>query len=400
MANDFSASFKEVWAKEQQRIFYKINVARQIADVSFEPELKEGNTFSRTYRSSNRIQRYTRGTDLVIDDKTDTKEQLVVNQSFGTGFYIDKLDEIQDSYDAGAAYGKDDGIYLSNQIDADILGEYQNATSIVDDGTLGGTTGNGIQVNATNVLDIFAAAKKKLRKQNIPLEMGLFAVISPEMAEVLEKMVAGRDTTKGDEALGNGYMGKYLGFETYNSNQTAGSAVLNLATQPTDGDTVVINGVTFTFKTVLGSTAGNVLIGANAAAAQTNLRAAVNAPTTTNTTQVALSAADARLYLNATMGAFSSNKATVVFKGVGTLVVSSVLTAAADGFATATQLQHCLFGVKGGTAFIIQKEASPVFKEEPKRVGGNVLNVILYGFKTFADGAKMLVDVKLDSSSF
>lgn len=400
MANSFSASFREVWAKEQQRIFYKVNVARQIADVSFEPELKEGNTFSRTYRSSNGIQRYTRGTDITIDDKTDTKESLVVVQSFATGFYIDDLDAIQNSVDAAANYGKDDGVYLSNQIDADILGEYQNAVSIVDDGALGGTTGNGIQVSAANVLDIFAAAKKKLRKQSIPLEMGLFAVVSPEMGEVLEKMVAGRDTSKGDDALGNGFIGKFLGFSTYSSNQTAGSAPLTLATQPTDGDTVNINGVTFTFKTTLGTTAGNVLIGANAAEAQTNLRTLINAPGTTTSTGVALSEANKRLFVNATMSAFSSNIATVIFKGVGVLTVSSVLTAATDGWSSTKQLQHNLFGVKGGTAFIIQKEAKPVFKDEPKRPGGNILNVILYGYKTFADGAKMLVNVKLDSSSF
>jgi len=34
-------------------------------------------------------------------------------------------------------YAQDDGIYLSNQIDADVLGEYGSATSTVDDGTIG-----------------------------------------------------------------------------------------------------------------------------------------------------------------------------------------------------------------------------------------------------------------------
>jgi len=401
MANSFSASFKQYWARKQQRVFYKINVAQKIADVSFEKELKEGNTFTRTYRSSNRIQRYIRGSDITIDDKTDTGENLVVDQSFSTGFYVDDFDAIQNSYDAAKEYGEDDGVYLSNQVDADLLGEYSNAASIVDDGTLGGTPGNGITISPTNVLDIFAAAKKKLRKLNIPLEMGLVAVVSPEMEEVLEKLVAGRDTSKGDQALNDGYVGKFLGFQTYASNQTSGSAVLSLATQPTNTDPIVINGVTFTFVSVIGAAAGNVLIGANVDATRANLAALINAPGTTTANGVALSATNQRLFINAS--AVNDNAAdtlAVKFKGVGSLTVSETLTDAVDGWTTTKQLQHNLFGVKGGTGFIIQKEPRLSFKEEPKRHGGNILNGILYGYKTFNDGAKMLVDVAVDSSSF
>ena len=35
MANNLSASFEEIWAKEQQTVFYKKNVAMEVADTSF-----------------------------------------------------------------------------------------------------------------------------------------------------------------------------------------------------------------------------------------------------------------------------------------------------------------------------------------------------------------------------
>ena len=35
MANALTASFPEIWAKEQQEVFYKENVAMAVADVSF-----------------------------------------------------------------------------------------------------------------------------------------------------------------------------------------------------------------------------------------------------------------------------------------------------------------------------------------------------------------------------
>lgn len=49
------------------------------------------------------------------------------------------------------------------------------------------------------------------------------------------------------------------------------------ATAPSDGDTVTIGGYTYTFKTTLGSTPFQVLIGVSAAVALDNLKSAINA---------------------------------------------------------------------------------------------------------------------------
>jgi len=69
-----------------------------------------------------------------------------------------------------------------------------------------------------------------------------------------------------------------------------------LSTNPGNGKTLTldINGtnVVFTFVTVIGSAAGNVLIGASAAATCANLLALLNQPQTTTSTGVALSAAN------------------------------------------------------------------------------------------------------------
>ena len=52
-------------------------------------------TFNKPYRSSNSVQTYTRGTSITIDDKTDTQDQLVINQQFATGFYIDDMELVK-----------------------------------------------------------------------------------------------------------------------------------------------------------------------------------------------------------------------------------------------------------------------------------------------------------------
>src|SRR5580704_3818490 len=72
-----------------------------------------------------------------------------------------------------------------------------------------------------------------------------------------------------------------------------------LSTNPTNTKTLTltINGtaVVFTFVSSIGSTAGNVLIGASAAATAANLLALLNQPQTTTSTGVALSAGNQQL---------------------------------------------------------------------------------------------------------
>lgn len=400
MLNSFSADFPEIWAKEQQEIFYKENVAMQVADTSFKSEMSFWDTLNRPYRSANAVQSYTRGTAITINDKTDTQEQLSVNKQFADGFYVDDFDKIQSRYDLIAAYARDGWEYLSNIVDSDVLGEYVNAASTVDDGDIGWTAGNGIALSTTNVLKTISAAKKSLRKLNISAT-DLFGVISPEFEDILIQYGAGRDTTMWDNANQKGAVMNFYGFDLYVSNQTSGTAVLTMATVPTATNTVVINWVTFTAVTTIGTAAWNFLIG-TADATRANLAGLINDPTTTSSTQVALSTEDAKVFANQ-ITATNDNTAdtlTVIAKWVGTLTVSETLAAAADIWTAVNQVQHNLFGKRWATTLVMQSDARPQVKQVPDKLGVNILNGVLYWVKTFADGAKKLVDVQIKSSTF
>lgn len=75
--------------------------------------------------------------------------------------------------------------------------------------------------------------------------------------------------------------------------------------------TITIAGIVFTTVDVIGTTAGNVLIGADAATTLTNLTALINNPTTTSSTQVALSAENA-YKLKTLLGITATTTATVM----------------------------------------------------------------------------------------
>jgi len=401
MANNLTADFPEIWAREQQEIFYKENVASKIADTSFEAEMAFGDTLNRPYRSSNAVQSYTRGTDITIDDKTATNEQLSINRQFATGFYMDDFDKIQSKYDEIARYAQDNGVYLANQVDSDVLWEYVNATSTVDDGDIGWTAGNGIALTSSNVLKTVSAAKKALKKQNIP-STDLFGVISPEVEDILIQYGAGRDTAMWDTANKEWVIMNFYGFDLYVSNQTAGSAELTMAVDPTATNTVVINGVTFTAVSTIGTTPGNFLVGTNADTSRAALAGLINDPSTTDANGVALSAEDQKVFANqiSATNNDTTDILTVIAKWVGTLEVSETLADAGDIWTAVDQKQHNLFGKRGATTLVMQSDARPEIKDEPKKFGKNILNGVLYGFKTFADWAKKLVNVEIKSSTF
>jgi hypothetical protein len=398
MANSFSADFPEIWSRVQQQQFFKETVAVAIADVSAKSQMSVGDTFNKPYRSSNSVQTYTRGTSINIDDKTDTQEQLVVNNQYATGFYIDDMDSIQSNYDLIASYAKDDTDLLNIQIDGDVLGEYSNAVSSVDAGDVGGTAGLPVVLTTSNVSAVFGAAHSKLAKQNVALK-NKFAVLSPEFENILVQYGAGRDTNSGDSVQNNGFIGKFYGFDLYMSNNLSGEVLITIDTEPTAADTLVLDGITFEFVAAP-ATAGQIDLSGTVDTTVGYLVNLINNPSTTSATQIALSTDDARRVSRnwtATQDA-GNDTVTVVAKGVGRLVASETFTAGTN--VITKEIQHNLMGIKGNISLVIQKSPMPKVKDVETKMGSNILNAILYGVKTFNDGAKQLVDVQIDSTSF
>jgi hypothetical protein len=170
-----------------------------------------------------------------------------------------------------------------------------------------------------------------------------------------------------------------------------------MATQPTDGDTVTINGVVFTFKTTLGSTAGNVLIGGSADAARANLAALINAPSTTTANGVALSAGDQLVITDvlrlAATNDNSANTMEIVGTGSGAMTVSETFTDVTDAWSR--NCIHAYFGKKGAIDLVVQDMKEVDMRQTADRRGTNVFSSYLAGIKTFNDGSKKFLNVKL-----
>lgn len=385
-----------------QIVHHKNDVYFAICNFEEQEKLTKGDTVHRPYRSTLSVVDYTRGTAVTIQDITDTDENLQVTTAKIVPFYVDDLDALQHNYRVANQYADDSAKFLGNWIDGDVLGEYDQATSSVDDGDLGGTDANGITVTTANIQKIFAIAGRKLDRLNIGRDKR-FAVISPFFHQVLLEYLAGRESSLGDSTGLNAHVGKYMGFNLHLSNNLGWSATLAFGTVPTANDTVVINGVTFTYKATPAA-AGEVDIGGDAPTSLDNLVAAVNnsngyaAGAGSATAYFEVSAAN-RALLRGITATDGTTQMTLKSEGRGAIAVSETLTAAADVWTAAKQIEHQLFGRQGAIDLVIQKRPVLDVRPVPDKLGSNFLPHTLYGLKTFREGKDMLVDVQRRSDA-
>lgn len=417
-ANPNTFEHSEDWAKAYQVTHHKLPVYPAISNYRLKSGLRVGDTVNRNYRST--LIANTMGGDgsYARQAVTDTKEQLVINQEKETSFYIKELDELQSHLPTRMKYAYDSMAALHNKIDADVLVEYSNFSLDLDDGDLGGTSGNGISLTGSNVTKIFTRAKTKMQRNQIMLDnnarftgfrkedqmsMRGVAVLTPDVYQVLLEYLDGKETALGDRVGINGHQGRYMGFDIFVSNNIAWSGVLALATNPTDGDTLVINGVTLTFKATLGSTAGNVHICSTVDATRANLANALEAPTTdiaeaTDTGFVGFTAYSSQHIALLDIDATNDNSAdtlTLVMRGRGFVVVSETLTDATDTWTAAKQVSHCLVGVANAIDLVLQKEPSTRVKDRTGYVGNDVVTWTAYGKKVFNESLNKMVDVQI-----
>ena len=92
--------------------------------------------------------------DVTNYDVTRTDENLTINSEYVVSFRMAAKDNFQASPKLIADEAENQAQILSDQIDSDVLGEIFNAASTVDDGSIGGTAGNGITLAEANVYKI------------------------------------------------------------------------------------------------------------------------------------------------------------------------------------------------------------------------------------------------------
>lgn len=330
---------------------------------------------------------YTPYSDISFEQKNATKQELEVDTFVTSAEEIDITDEKQSPYDLTGhsamtvrkgLLNRWEQIYLSKITDA-----FHSTTSVT--------------LDPSNVLDLFEEADSKLGTFDVPSATSLRAgVFGPHAIATMRRLKSERETRLGDSVSENGLIGAWQGYTMVQNNNLPWSASLKIATQPTDGDTVTIAGVVFTFKTTLGTTAGNVLIGADAAAARANLKSAVEGTSGAGTTYISISDVN-KFILRKKRYVRCASAETMLFTGHGDVVVSETLTAAADIWSA--QTVYGAFMLRGSIDGVMQLMDVTVTDKE-KGFAKLVKGLIGVGAKAFTDGTYTMVKVPLNAANY
>lgn len=330
-----------------------------------------------------RVQDYTPGTDLTIDDMTAADSTLTITRSKAATGYIDPQEVKQaEPKEYVAKSTRQMAFSLARELDQHVLST--GISAVTSGNTVSGGT---VSLSSSNIFNKFAEAKGILSENNAIDGRGLFAVVNPTATAKMSVANVVNGFKLADDALTKGISQLYAefdGFRIYESNDLPTTVTLTLATQPTAGDTFTVHGVTFTFvASGTAANAGEISIGANAAAAQANVVLALNGTGTPGTGTYIDVSAENRRKLQAvalSCSSFSTNVATLT--STGSIRGSETLTAAADGFGTETTT--FLFGAIGAIACARQMGPQVYFKPAPKQLGDNVLAHQLYGDAVFS----------------
>lgn len=398
-------NFKPQFDNSYQEVFQKALVAKDIMNTRFEAVLKYGASVERVLYdiSGVRVRTVSRTGASTIDTITDSNELLTINLEKEAVFYISDGEVKQAGpMNPGEEFGKQIGIKVAVDLDARCFAEVLNALYSFDNGDLTTTVSSGtpITLSATTVPQMVSRMPAKLRnKNNQEIAMDMVLVVDSYAASDVNQYLLGKNIDLAGYVFKNGYTGDINNAQLYISENLTGTAVLAMAQTPTDGDTVIIGGVVFTFNTTLSTLAGSVLIGGSADVARANLVALVNAPSTTTANGTKLADADV-IVLQDTLkitGANDNTVDTMTINGIGSgrLTLAGTLTNTNNTWSK--NFINAYFGKRGAIDLVVQ-DLSPVdMRITTDRRGTNVFSSYLAGLKTFADGAKKFLRVKINS---
>lgn len=392
--------YKVAYDMTYEEVFNKVLVAKSIANMRYEPSLTFGGSVTRfTYDiSAARVRTVVRGSASTIDAVTDSTESLTINveKEIVISFSDGELKQTG-PLNPGEVIGSQAAIKLATDLDSRVLAEVLNAAYTFDNGDL--TTAASdltpITLSSTTVPQMVTRMPAKLQANNI-VTSNLALVIDPYMAADMAQYLLGKQFDVVNSIWKNGYAGDISMAEVYVSNNLTFTSLFTDAGIAA-GETITIGGVVFT-AAANGAAAnpGEYSIEGNNTDAIANLVALINAPgTTVGSTRIALSAADQATIadvLGLTAEVTTAASAfTITCRGAGRVVVSDTH---ASGAFTLSKV-HCYYGKKGAIDLVVQDKSEVDMRATADRRSTNIFSSYLAGIKTFADGSKKFLNVKI-----
>ena len=393
-------NFQPQYDNSYEEVFLKKPIYAELANMRYESKLAYGTSVERFfYDISNVLVRSTiRGSASTIDTVTDGNELLTINLEKELVFHISDGERTQAGpLNPAEVIGAKVAEKMVVDLDARFLAEVRNALFSFDTGSLTTSAANGtpIVLSTTTVPQMIARMAAFIKsKNNVELTRPVLVIDAIGLSDVAQYALS-KNIDMAGQIFSNGFTNKQVGgADIYTTENLTAEGVGTASGTFSNTETVTIGGTVFTMVSAIGATAGNVLIGANAAASLTNLTAAINNPATTSATQIALSAADQVNLIQTLKVSAIATATTVSLVAIG---AGRGLTLSETGanFAWGTAWVNAYFGQKGAIDMVVQDISKVDMRKTSDRRGTNIFNSYLAGIKTYSDGAKMFTNVKI-----
>ena len=393
----------ERWTANMQLTFWNEINAVALYNLSLVEDLKQGTVLHNPYTTTSKVQTYTPGSALTATDITATDDTITVNTTKAIYEYIDKVHTKQIPYNLQDERSKNMQQQLNNVLEQAAAANVTSATKSLDDGSIGGTAGNNIQMSASNISKIFAAAGREMDGLRIP-QANRYAKITPRTLEFLRLYLGDKASSEGQEVGEYGRVLRRYGFDIYESNNCYFTATLTMVQIAVDTDTVVVDGVTFTADADGAAVgAGHFSIQGTADLCRAQLADAINDTGTPGVdTFIQLSASDRKkLRLDGVEATNDNSADTIALVAYGDIVLSETLSTSTDTWSA--QLLSLEFGVKKQSINLIVSSLPQI--DTVSALPAGLIGTYIAGWTTYGSGVwnnhkDTLVRGKIDASVF
>lgn len=369
----------------------KTTIAPELVEMI---DIPNGTTKNLPFVNRNRPTNYTAYSTQTAVDITTGADQLVITDCPMLTYDIDELD-YEDNYINVQSQIQDDASYmLRSAVDGDILNQALQANNVYNSNGLNGagTTPIALTTGASsNISTVFGQARAVISNaggntENIKLVADAFVLNDFNTVGLQNGF------NVADDSFRRGYRGPFLGMGVYESGNLTASVVYDMTSNWTAGETISIFGQVFTAVASIGTTAGNVLIGASAAASLTNLAAAINLSAGGGTTYVAQ--ADTSILYGVSAVAAAATLTITSKRGRMYPVSSNIGT---NDFQAETLV--CFVGEKGAIKLSLRDSVRMREKEIAKNLVTTILIWSRYGIKTTTRGKARMCRVLVQSTA-
>ncbi len=201
------------WSDMIQENLYKELVAMKVADLKLKKNISNGTVVHFPYFGTLSTTAYVKGTDVTVQALASTDEYLTIDQQWESSFYLDTIDKTQNLYSAMAAGVREATDAIKQKIETVFFAQVVNASTTLTKADLAAGGTGDIVMTTSNVIEVFSVGRAKLGKALKGKRA--VAVVTYNVASIIEQKMASAGFNVQDAALKNGYAGNFMGWEIY-----------------------------------------------------------------------------------------------------------------------------------------------------------------------------------------